>query len=59
MEAATRSERIATATRLTAPLARSIVPWMSSAGADAAIRRWRSHTCGGQMTFSMPVSSSR
>ena len=35
-------------------------PWIDgSAGATVAIRRWRSQTCGGQMTFTMPVSSSR
>ncbi len=32
---------------------------MSSADATVAIRRWRSQTQGGQMTFTMPVSSSR
>ena len=58
MEAATRSERIATATRLTAPLA--LDPALDEQrGRGAAIRRRRSHTCGGQMTFSTPVWSSR
>src|ERR1700678_1978382 len=57
--AATRSGRRTAGTRLTAPPVRSIRPWRSRAGASVAIRRWRCHTWGGQMTFTRPVSSSR
>jgi hypothetical protein len=57
--AATRSGRNADATRLTESPCRSMRPWMTSAGAAVAIRLCSSHTCGGQMTLTMPVSSSK
>ena len=59
VETATRSGRSVPATRSTAPPVCSIRPRTSKAGATVAARWCRSHTRGGQMTFTMPVSSSR